>query len=232
MAVPASASAPPLRAIPGLVHGFGRRAGSPIEPHDATERRLSATLAANGRLFLLRQVHGARVVEAPWEASPEADAAITRRAGCLVGIRSADCLPILIADPVLRMAAAAHAGWRGTAAGVATRAVESLLALGARPRDLVAAIGPGIGACCYEVGAQVVEAFAGSVSAVFGAGREWHHLNLRLTNRRQLEAAGVDVDRICDVDECTACLPDQYHSFRRDGAASGRMISYIGWREA
>ena len=191
---------------------------------------MTATLAATGRLFLLRQVHGARLVEAPWAESPEADAAMTRRAGCLVGIRTADCLPVLVADPVLRVAAAAHAGWRGTVAGVCGRAVESLLAQGARPRDLVAAIGPGIGACCYEVGAQVVAAFVGSASAVFETGGERPHLNLRSTNRRQLEAAGVDASRIHDVDECTVCRPDLYHSYRRDGAASGRMISYIGWR--
>ncbi len=178
----------------------------------------------------MRQVHGAHLVEAPWTESPEADTALSSRPGQLVGVRSADCLPVLIADPVRRLVATAHAGWRGTVAYVCARAVGGLVAHGARPGDLVAAIGPGIGSCCYEVGAEVVDAFAGSapdIVAVVGARR---HLNLRLANRRQLEAAGVVADQIYDVDECTACRPDLYHSHRRDGAASGRMISYIGWR--
>ena len=96
----------------------------------------------------------------------------------------------------------------------------------------MAAVGPGIGVCCYEVGSEVVDALGGPDSALFEAGRQRHHLNLRLANRRQLERAGLRPDRVHDVDECTACRPELYHSFRRDGAASGRMISYIGWRGA
>ena len=226
-----AASAPPLDEIAGLVHSFGRRAAGPIESRDATERDLSATLEAGERLFLMRQVHGARLVEAPWVKSPEADAALTRQDGQFVAVRTADCLPILVADPGRRLAVAAHAGWRGTAAGVCARSVEGLVARGARASDLVAAVGPGIGACCYEVGSEVVDAFDGSASGLFEAGRQRHHLNLRLANRRQLEWAGLRPDHIHDVDECTACRPDLYHSFRRDGTASGRMISYIGWRE-
>jgi YfiH family protein len=229
---PAAASAPLLDQIPGLVHGFGRRGAGPVESREATERRLSATLEAGERLFLPRQVHGAHVVEAPWRESPEADAALTRRDGLFVAVRTADCLPVLVADPGRRLAVAAHAGWRGTVAGVCARSVESLVACGARAGDLVAVIGPGIGVCCYEVGSEVVDAFGGPDSALFEPGRQRHQLNLRLANRRQLERAGLRPDHVHDVDECTACRPELYHSFRRDGAASGRMISYIGWRRA
>jgi YfiH family protein len=216
----------------GLVHGFQRRDPESGATREDNRRRVSQSLEAFGRLSFLSQVHGARVIRAPFGGSPAADAAWTERAGCLLGIETADCLPVLLADPSRRVVAAAHAGWRGTVASVAVRSARQLVADGSRASDLVAAIGPGIGVCCYQVGPDVVEAFGAAAAGLFEEREEGRYLDLRVANRRQLESVGVAPERIEDVDECTACHPGFYHSFRRDGAASGRMISYIGWREA
>src|SRR5690349_15730518 len=114
-----AARVPELEAVPGLVHGFERRAAAAGESRDEARRRVEAALRGAGRLHLLRQVHGCALVEAPWEGRPEADAALAREPGLLLGIETADCLPVLVVDPEGRRVAAAHAGWRGTVAQVA-----------------------------------------------------------------------------------------------------------------
>jgi hypothetical protein len=224
-------SVPALEGIPGLVHGFERFEGSPrTETRDEGRARVGEALARHGRLHLLRQVHGSRVAEAPFEAPPEADAVTAREAGALVGVETADCLPALLIDPVRRAVAAVHAGWRGTAQGVAARALEALVRGGSRPEDLIAALGPGIGPCCYEVGDELRPEFGALAAAVFRPGpRGRPHLDVREANVRQLRAAGVRARSIHHVAECTCCLPGRYHSFRRDGAGTGRMISFVGF---
>jgi YfiH family protein len=222
------ATVPALAATPGLVHGFERRRPGESEAREAARQRLTGALAAQGRLLLLKQVHGCAVRTAPWEGRPEADASLAEQAGLLLGIETADCLPVLIVDPRRRAVAAAHAGWRGTAAGVTRAAVEALLARGSAPADLLAALGPGIGPCCYEVGEELRRAFRPEFFRPGLRGRP--HLDVRAANRRQLAEAGVPAGRIQDVDECTFCRPDLYHSFRRDGRGAGRMVSYIGFR--
>jgi YfiH family protein len=229
-----TASVPALGAIPGLVHGFEQRA--PREGAETLEEgraRVSEALAGNGRLLLLKQVHGASLVEAPWDGTPEADASVASSAGWLLGIQTADCLPVLLVDPEERRVAAAHAGWRGTAAGVVSRAVEALVARGSRPGDLLAALGPGIGTCCYEVGDELREAFGASGAAFFRPGpRGRPHLDVRAANVRQLHAAGLRPDSIHHVADCTRCRADLYPSYRRDGKAAGRMISFVGFARA
>jgi len=225
------ASLPSFSAVAGLVHGFERRE-SPARPEtrEATRARVSAALAGHGRLLFLQQVHGARVVEAPWKGTPEADAGVADLAGWLLGIETADCLPLLLVDPARRAVAAAHAGWRGTAAGVAVRAVAALTAGGSRPQDLLAALGPAIGPCCYEVGEELRAAFGEDAGQVFVAGRNGRpHLDLRAANVLQLRRAGVRDPAILHVDECTRCQAELYHSYRRDGKGAGRMISYVGF---
>jgi YfiH family protein len=225
------ATVPALDAIPGLVHGFERRSGAAFdETRDQGRARVAGALAASGRLHLLRQVHGAAVRRAPWEGTPEADAAIACSAGDLLGIETADCLPVLIVDPVRRAAGAAHAGWRGTVARVAPAAVAALVAEGSRPGDLVAALGPSIGACCYEVGSDVEAAFGPEGARFFRPGpRGRAHVDVRAANRAQLVAAGLRDDAIHDVRDCTSCTPG-YFSYRRDGKGAGRMLNFVGWR--
>ena len=226
-----AATVPTLADLPGLVHGFEQRLGpAGGEERDAGRARMAQALAGQGRLYLLKQVHGTRVVPAPWTGRPEGDAAVAGEAGMILGIETADCLPVLLADPRRRVVAAAHAGWRGTAAGVTRAAVRALVENGSRPEDLVAALGPGIGACCYEVGDELVAAFGPGGDAFFRPGpRGRLHLDVRAANVAQLVAAGVAADRIHHVADCTSCRADLYHSYRRDGPRSGRMINYVGW---
>lgn len=224
---------PALARIPGLVHGFGRRApGARPETRDETAARARAALDRSGRMLLLRQVHGAAVVSAPWSEGepPEADAAVALEPGLLLGIQTADCLPVMLLDPVGRRVAAAHAGWRGTVAGVVRAAVAALVAEGSRPRDLVAALGPGIGACCYEVGDELRAAFGPEGAGFFSPGASGKlHLDVRAANVKQLVAAGLSSAAIHHLAECTRCRPDLYHSYRRDGQGAGRMISFVGF---
>jgi YfiH family protein len=228
-----AARVPLLDAVPGLVHGFERRrpqAGE--ETREAARARVQAALD-QGRLLLLKQVHGARVERAPWEGRPEADAAVAAAPGLLVGIETADCLPVLLVDPRRRVVAGAHAGWRGTAAGVAGAAVRALVADGSDPADLLAALGPGIGPCCYEVGEDVRTAFGPAGAAFFRPGtRGRPHLDVPGANRAQLLAEGLRPAHIAAVDECTHCRADLYHSYRRDGVAAGRMINFVGFGTA
>jgi hypothetical protein len=178
----------------------------------------------------MRQVHGATVVIAPWEGTPEADAAVATDPGLLVGISTADCLPVLLVDPRRRAVAAVHAGWRGTASRVVARAVEALIAGGSRPADLVAALGPGIGPCCYEVGEELRAAFGPGADAFFRPGPGGRsHLDVRAANVRQLDDAGVRPGGVYHVEDCTSCREDLYYSYRRDGPGTGRMISFVGF---
>ena len=218
--------------VPGLVHGFEQRRGpAGWEERDQTRRRMASALERSGRLLLLKQVHGASVRRAPWTGRPEADAAVAEAPGLLLGIETADCLPVLVVDPVRRAVAAAHAGWRGTAAGVAREAVAALVAGGSRTEDLLAATGPGIGPCCYEVGDELRSAFGERGADFFRPGpRGRPHLDVRAANERQLREAGIPEARIHRVPDCTRCRADLYHSYRRDGKQAGRMINYVGFR--
>jgi YfiH family protein len=220
-----------LESVPGLVHGFEQRLGpAGWETREGARRRVAEALAGAGRLFLLKQVHGAAVHAAPWDGSPEGDAGTADRPGLIVGIETADCLPILLVDPRRRAVAAVHAGWRGTAAGVVRAAVAALASAGSDPGELIAALGPGIGPCCYEVGDELRAAFGPGGDGFFRPGpRGRPHLDVRAASERQLSDAGLTADRIHHVGDCTFCRPDLYHSYRREGPGGGRMVSYVGW---
>jgi YfiH family protein len=222
---------PALEAVPGLVHGFEQRLGpAGWEERDESRRRVAQALADSGRLQLLKQVHGCRVQAAPWDGRPEADASVSDEAGLILGIETADCQPILLVDPVHRRTAAAHAGWRGTAAGVARETVAAMVARGSRPADIVAVLGPSIGACCYEVGEELRGEFGPDGGDFFRPGpRGKPHLDVRAANVRQLEQAGLTPDHIHHVADCTMCRADLYHSYRREGKGAGRMISFVGF---
>ncbi len=203
---------PALSAFPWVEHGFATRHA--VDWFDES------------RLANLKQIHSDVVAVA---AGPgplgEGDAVITNVPGVLAGIRTADCLPLLLADPVHRAVAAVHAGWRGSAANISAATLRAMAReFGTRAEDVVAAIGPGIGVCCYEVSEEVASRF---VEWLPGLTAGKNHLDLVETNRRQLTAAGVRT--IHTGAACTRCDAD-YHSYRRDGEASGRMYSVIGIR--
>ncbi len=221
-----AATVPALEAVPGLVHGFEQRLGPPgWETRDGSRRRVAHALAPSGRLLLLHQVHGVKIHRAPWDGQPDGDAATADRPKVILGIETADCLPVLLVDPRRRVVAAAHAGWRGTAKGIARKALDALIADGSRAGDVIAALGPGIGPCCYEVGEEVAAPFR----ARFGDetvrdGR----LDLPLAAELALRESGIaDVER---SELCTACEPELFFSHRRDEGRTGRqgVLAVIG----
>lgn len=200
------------------------------------------------RLRLVKQVHGIEVSvarrppaglrtggEPVPSTRPQADIIVSDDPGVAIGVRVADCAPILLHDPVNDAVGAAHAGWRGTAAGAAAAAVRAMeQSFGSRPADLVAAIGPCLGACCGEVGPDVVEAFraggAGqaSLAAWFSPGNgDRSFLDLERANRDQLEAAGLKPGAIFVSGLCTKSHLARLHSHRGDRHAAGRMVGAI-----
>lgn len=195
---------------------------------------------APDRLRLIRQVHGTDVAVArasdrrAW-TRPEADAIVSDDPSVAIGVRVADCAPILLADRKRRVVGAAHAGWRGTMKGVAAAAVQALTAeFGSDPADVLAAIGPCLGSCCGEVGLEIVDAFreaghsTADVHAWFqpgGPGKA--QLDLCRSNRDQLEAAGVPANQIFSAHLCTKTHAAQFHSYRADGPRAGRMAGLI-----
>jgi purine-nucleoside/S-methyl-5'-thioadenosine phosphorylase / adenosine deaminase len=262
-----------------LAHGFSTRAGgaSSLEGKPAlnlgfTEWDERERVAANREKFLaaqgasemplvaMRQFHSdvIHVVAGPTTDTPKADALITSTPGLLLGVQTADCVPILLADTRRRVVAAIHAGWRGTLARIAVKTLGRMrMEFGTRPRDVVAAIGPAIGRCCYEVGPEVAQAFAAQFPAAadwfdgpfeqlaHGEGPLWlpwltmmppgHvpppprvQLDLRASNRWQLINAGVPEKQIAASDLCTACRTDLLFSYRREGAKTGRLMAVIG----
>jgi hypothetical protein len=191
-------------------------------------------------LLLIRQVHEAGVAIAapdrprPWPR-PEADAILSDDPDAAVAVRVADCVPILIAEETGRAVGAIHAGWRGTVRRAAIEAVDAMLArFGVRPERLIAAIGPSIGPCCYEVGEQVRGAFhdAGHhpdlLDRWFFTGPSGRlHLDMWRATRDQLEGAGVPPSRIHTADLCTRTHAEAFHSYRVDGERAGRMVGII-----
>ena len=206
----------PLAALGWLEHGFGTRHGAPED----------------GNLATLCQIHSCRVLVADGRTGRigEGDALIARMPGTRVGVRTADCLPVLLADERLHAVAAIHAGWRGTVQGIAGRTVEALVrTFGSRPEDLHAAIGPGIGFCCFEVGPEVAAEFRALFPERDDLGRRTR-VDLAEANRRQLAAAGLPPSRIYCGAPCTVCAPEDFHSWRRDGERAGRMVAVVGIR--
>jgi YfiH family protein len=197
------------------------------------------------RMHRGRQVHGRAVHvagDAPADGFPDADAVIATAPQTACAVQVADCVPILMAgrsevrgaggsggSPV----AAVHAGWRGTAAGIAGEAVAALAGLGVDPSTLVAAIGPSIRACCYQVDARVRDVFAAGAGwplaeASFAPDGPGHwRLDVAAINRRRLEAAGVPADQIFDSELCTACDLARFYSYRVEGAGTGRLVAGI-----
>jgi len=168
------------------------------------------------------------------DASVDADAVASAVAGTACAVQIADCVPLLIAGPAnTRVVAAVHAGWRGTAAGVTGAAVRALAQLGCEPSTLVAAIGPSIGPCCYQVDVRVREAFAASAYAEAAEqgftpdGDQHWRLDVARINRAILGQEGVPASRIHESRLCTACDPGRFYSHRAEGAGTGRLIAGI-----
>jgi polyphenol oxidase len=266
--------------VPWLVHGFSTRSGGASklgreaalnlgftewDSRDVVEenrRRFAAALGAKSMTTVaLKQIHSDlmhRADRAP-DGVLQGDALITRTPGLLLAVQTADCVPILLADRRQRAVAAIHAGWRGTLARIAAKTLGQMrMEFGTKPTDVIAAIGPSIGACSYEVGAEVVQKFA----AQFADARSWFdgpydrllssdapnplkwlsmmppghdpplptaQLDLIAANRWQLADAGVPEANISAADLCTACNLGVFFSYRREKEKTGRLMAAIGF---
>ncbi len=234
----------------GFQHGFSlRRGGVSGGPYaslnlgrgvgddpDAVARNTSRFAEAVGarteRLYEVTQVHGRAAHRVGPEEDVlvvrrvEADALVAERPGHAVGVRTADCVPILVGDPETGAVAAVHAGWRG----VVERVVDAALdALGADPRRLVCAIGPHIRAASFEVGEDVARAIAAAAHGedVVSPGEPRPHVDLSRAVRAQLRARGVDAAHVDDLGGCTFADSVRFFSHRRDAGKTGRHLSVI-----
>jgi polyphenol oxidase len=249
-------------ALRGFVHGFStRRGGSSNPPYDSLNLGFSSgddpnKVEHNRQHFLgmigcpanslqtLKQIHSSKVIlvrrgQLLADRTPPGDALVTDQTNLMLGILTADCYPILLADPHQKVVAAIHAGWRGTAGGIVSRTLGVMRdSFGCRAEDLLALIGPGIGPCCYQVGLDVYKAMVETRSAarswfrpdaqpVDRYGQTWR-LDLQAGLREQLEENEISGGRILVLGDCTKCCSDLYFSYRRDGKATGRMLSIIG----
>jgi YfiH family protein len=268
-----------LETIPRIVHGFSTRVGGASklgkesalnlgftdwDKRTAVEKNRKSFAAALGadkmQMVALKQIHSDaihRIDCVPQEAL-RGDALITNTPGLLLSVQTADCVPILLADKRGRAIAAIHAGWRGTVARIVAKTIGRMqMEFGSKPADILAAIGPAIGQCSYEVGSDVAKQFASQ----FGEAREWFegpyervidddapnplkwllmtppghdpplptvNLDLIAANRWQLKDAGVPEKNISAANLCTACNTNLFFSYRRESAGTGRLMAAIG----
>lgn len=198
---------------PWLEHGFGTRLSEDWPPQPTA---------------WVKQIHSKEVVLAEYAGLlGRADALITNTPGLWLSVRTADCIPILIADPQRRAVAAVHAGWRGAAENIAAETVREMARrFGSVPGGLAAAIGPGVCGECYQVGAEVAARFRPWFPERGDLDRETT-IDLAEANRRQLIEAGLSPERIIAGAPCTVTNPSQFHSYRRTHSRTGRMISAI-----
>lgn len=216
----------------GVRHFFGTRheprdVGS-LGSDDESVRGVVSVTQVHGTdaLVLDHPVRGGETFAGGW------DALLTNQAGVVLTIRTADCLPMLVHDPVRHVVAALHVGWRGAVAGIVPKTLSLLRQrFGSTPESLQIGIGPSVGPCCYEVDEPVLSrlraGFRDWRSVVEETGPNKAMLDLHALVRRQAQAAGVDGDRIQSVRVCTACHPDLFYSYRREGTVKGTMISGI-----
>ncbi len=235
---------------PNIVHAFSTRYGGASRgcyqslnlnlavgdnPETVAENRESFCRAVGGspeKLVTMKQVHSERVVvvDSFPNSVPEGDALITKQPGIALGVQTADCVPVLLADPKNKIIAAVHAGWRGTAGNLLGKTIRRMIGLGADIESCLVGIGPCIGQCCYQVGEKVVQPLRCTElpweQFVQDAGQGKWRLDLGGVNRWQAQAAGVLFSNIAKLDLCTVCNKKLFYSYRRDGQ-TGRMMSVI-----
>jgi YfiH family protein len=191
----------------------------------------------DGKIVTMRQMHGDNIIDVKDKTIKEAgdaDGMLTAEAGVYLGALTADCVPLLFVAPKYRIAAAVHAGWRGTLAGIAAKMVGvSKGQRGVEPGEIEVALGPAIGACCYEIKNDVTEPLIDKWDKLAEACIETRgaksFVDLRRLNQSILERAGVPSKQIYLVGPCTACAADDFFSYRRARSETGRQISFVGW---
>lgn len=239
----------------GLIHGFlGRRGGKSTgvyaslnlsfnvgDDPQAVKDNLCDVKKAVGvhdlRVVTMRQVHGDEILEVrdrKLKEAGEADGMVTKERGLFLGVLTADCVPVLFSVRGEKLAAVAHAGWRGTLTGIAPKMVRELKERhGVNPASIEAALGPSVGPCCYEIGpevaASVMQKWGGLAERSLRTGNGKSFLDLRALNALQLEDAGVPPLQIFKVGPCTSCAREDFFSYRREKTGTGRQMSFIGW---
>lgn len=249
-----------LTSAGGVVHGFSTRAGGVStgvwasmnlgttrgdQPENVREnyRRFCLAVGADpSSIVMSNQVHGNDVRVVTWADrkhdlyAPEGydtDGLVTDIPGVALTIFSADCIPILFYDPVRKVIAAAHAGWAGTAKGIAARTVEKMTDIyGCDPAHILAAIGPGISKCCFETHADVPNAMTGAMGAsalpyIAMCSGGTYKVDLKGLNSMLLQKAGLLVEHISADSDCTLCNPGKYWSYRAHGDDRGSMAAMI-----
>jgi YfiH family protein len=263
--------------LPWLVHGFSMRQGGVSEidgekvlnlgavewdkrenVEENRKRFLGAAGASDLSFVSLHQIHSdvVRIFDATPAEQSKGDALATNRKGLLLGVRTADCSPVLVVDPKKRVVAAIHAGWRGTLVRIVAKTIGQMqMEFASEPKDLLAAIGPTIGGCCYEVGTEVAADFSAkfsNASEFFDELRtgdepnplQWLNmmppghqpapkkvlLDLKKANKAQLLEAGVLEKNIFVTELCTSCDVERLFSYRKEGAMSGRLLAVVGIR--
>ena len=239
-----------------LLHGFfGRRGGESTGPFsglnisfnvgddpEAVTNNICNMKRAVGvhdlRIVTIKQVHGDHIInvkDGSRKEAGEGDGMVTTAKGVFLGILTADCVPILFCARNAKLVAVAHAGWRGTLLGLAPKMVKYLKdSYGVESSAVEVALGPAIGSCCYEIGPDVTEPFVKrwgeSARKALRKDGSKTFLDLRGLNVSLLKESGIRGENIWQVGSCTACVPEDFFSYRRDGLQTGRQISFIGWR--
>lgn len=217
---------------------MGRRALDSHENITENHRRVAEALGVSPGSFVFSdQVHGVRIhpvnLENFMEPVSETDGLMTDVSGITLTTLYADCMAVLVYDPEHRAIGMVHSGWRGTAQAIGPKLVKAMMAhYGSKPESLLAALGPAIGPCCFEVGAEVIAAFQGM--PCLQADPLWlqqkngkPHVDLSRINRYLLIEAGIDPQAIKTTDLCTCCNPDLLYSHRRDQGNTGRMAALM-----
>lgn len=236
-----------------FLHGFPERSGGVSEgartslnlgyrwgdERDNVEKNRKILAESAGfdyeKLAVTKHVHGTAVWRVGDELPepPEFDGLVSDRPGAVLGAFAADCIPVVFGDPTTRICGAAHAGWRGTIAGVMGNVVARMAELGASPGEIRVALGPSIGPCCFEVGPEVVEVFVerlGELDGLVVPGPRKDHIDLRVAARALLEGDGILPEHIDDTPPCTKCESGRFFSYRRDGREGGVHMGFIAVR--
>ncbi len=221
--------------LDGVIHGFSNRLAGDMENSKENRDAFANRLGLRDSPILPEQVHGNRIQTVDRQATgimPGVDGLVSRDVP--VAVVMADCVPVLMVDSKTRIFAAVHASWKGTLGGVVSNAVKEMVKVGVDTQRIYAAIGPHIGACCYDVPEDRVKEFivrfGSDEKMVFKANGIWH-LDIGWVNFRQLLAAGVTTDHIDAPPTCTSCQSNEFFSYRNDSKETyGEMMAVIGLR--
>ena len=211
---------------------FGHDIGDEHQAVSTNIERLIHQAGLNSPPHQARQVHATEHLVCHGEGivhNAEADILITCETNMPVAVRTADCLPVLLADPIAKVVAAVHAGWRGTAQRVVVKAIEVMRMQGATLGNIYATLGPSIGACCFEIGIEAANQLATSTANAPLAieQRENIHADLSAINIMQLNETGILDEHIESKHSCTCCHPERFYSYRRDQGKTGRHLAVV-----